>query len=179
MGSLALLMHVVRLMTGNTCPLGIFERGCAVTFLAGHRRVGAKQRKLRQIMIEIDFLDPAFLAVTLVALLAFLTLMHIILSVAGVTILGCLVLIKIARVAVHTGNFLVLAFERVLRVLIVIEFNLAPGFRRMAIMAFLTVQALVLVFKLVTRKAVRLEILVVDVLTFVAFTTAHRLMPTL
>ena len=77
----------------------ILERLTAVAIFAGYHCMQADERKSRQVMVEGDFLSPASLLVTLLAVAPQLATMRIILAVARGARHGELVTIEVSAVA--------------------------------------------------------------------------------
>lgn len=127
-----------------------------MTFLTRNGGVRAEQRKLRQIMIEVDFFDPAIRRVALVTRLSFLPFVRIVLTMTRVAVLGCFVLVHVARVAIDAFHLLMFAFERILGFFVVVEFDLRPALRRVAAVTLLTVATFVVVLELMARVTIRL-----------------------
>jgi hypothetical protein len=78
------LVFIIFLVTGIAISLGILEGGSQVAFFAFHLRVFTQQRETRQAVVETGFL-PVALVMAGLALLAFLSLVLVILLVTGVT----------------------------------------------------------------------------------------------
>ena len=127
--------------------------GCGpVTLLARYRCVKSDKWKPGQIMIEGDLLAPARFGVTRLAFFPELTLMRIVVLVAGDAGRTELVLIEIAFVAGVAFDLLVLSFEGKFG-LRMIKANRCPLFRRVAGLTFAAVAAAMRILRLVAVDA--------------------------
>ena len=114
-------------------------------------------------MVEEDFGAPARLVVTVLALLAESSLMHVVFPMAGLTGRRQLLLIDLAAMAVLTFQLRVPVLKREACVLVMVEGTLFPATRRMAALAFLPVASLVPIVGFVAGKTSRPELLFVEV----------------
>jgi len=147
---IASLMLVVFLVTGVAVERRIFEGRRRMAFLALDRFMLPEQREPRLIMVERRFL-PRALVVALFAVRAFLSLMLVVFSVAGVAV-ERRVLVPVIRMAVLAGCFCMLASQGISS-LVVVEPDVLPILLAVAIRAEFSHAAFVLVVFLVTRIA--------------------------
>lgn len=141
------LVHILLVMARDAFGLGVPELLRQMALLARHHDVSPRQRKTRAPVIEGGAL-PVIGAVTGLALLALLALVHVILAVARETCRrGVLVLlVLVAAVAFHLA---VLSLQGKSR-LVVIEAGVLPGALAVAGAAQLAQGTLVLVLLPVT-----------------------------
>ena len=143
------------LVTIGTFGRGVFIRLCPMAFLAGHQPVQADQRETRQIVIEDNPLTPAFLIVAIPAVRPQLAFMRIVLLVTGDACLLQLVAIEIAFMACVAFRLGVLTVQRKLRFLIMIETDLVPFRRLMAVLTFRAVTAAMDILQLMAGRTNR------------------------
>lgn len=155
-GSEAALVIAV-LMTGDAFGGCVLEGWCAVTLLAGHEAMQTYQRKMGQIVIEIDLLPPAGLIMTCLTLGSQLPLMRVVLCVAGGAGRRQLVAIEVALVAGTAFNLPMSAAERKLRLPVVIEMDYDPFLRAMAVIAFHAIAPAMHILQLMTVTANRAD----------------------
>lgn len=175
MWSLLTFMHIVAGMTCRTLHFCVLKRRRGVTFFTGNGGMRTEQRKLRQIVIEVDLLDPAIRRVALVTRLSFLPFVRIVLTMTRVTVFGRFVLVHIARMAIDAFYLLVLAFEWILGFFVVVKFDLRPALRRVTGVTFLPVAPFVIILEFMTRVTIRFEVFFVDVIALVALSARHLL----
>ena len=108
------------------CLRRILERLGAVAFLAGDHCMQSDQRKSRQVMIKSHLLPPARLVVASLTGAAQLTVMRVILAMAGDAGRRELVAIEVTRVAAFAGDLRMTAAKRKLGCLVVIEGDRRP-----------------------------------------------------
>lgn len=123
--------------------------GRAMTLLARHDRMASNQWKVRQVMIECDGLMPARVPMALFAAGAELTLVSVVLLVAGHAGGRQLVAIEVARVAGVAFDRGVAAAQRKLR-LVVVENHGLPQILVVTVFAFRAVTARMYVLYAVT-----------------------------
>src|SRR5215475_11818599 len=131
-----------------------------MTFLARHNGMAADQRKACEVVVEADFLPPTSLPVTSFAAATELSLMWIVLLVAGHTGRCELVAIEIARMTGVTLDLRVAATQWILGPLVVIEADTLPFGQVVARLAFGTIATPMSILHAVTRYAARGEVFV-------------------
>ena len=129
------LVRVLRTVASNTFDRRFPIGPGGVAFPARHADMQADERETREIVIEADFVTPAALPVTGLALLAHRADVDIIGGVAAVAILGQLLLLDHARVAGVTVEFLMRSAQGKLGMLLVIVVLNAPFLLAVAVRA--------------------------------------------
>lgn len=86
----------------------------------------ADQRKARQVMVETDFVTPTGFTMTAFTLFTFLSGMHIIGTMTGITFCAEVLLLRFATMTGCTAYIAVLAQQRKIGFLVMPENRLAP-----------------------------------------------------
>lgn len=131
-----------------------------MTLFTRHSGVQTDQRELGHVVIERDFLSPTRFIVAGLALRAELAFVRIVALVASDACGGELILIKVTLMAAIAFDGFVRVAQRELGVLVVIEADGFPFFRRVAGLALLPVAASVDVLQLMAINAGVRQILV-------------------
>jgi hypothetical protein len=143
-------MGVVFFVTGITICRGVLKSRREMAFLAVHLGMFSHQRKPRLVVVERRFL-PRPVIVAVLALCALLSIMFVVLLMAGVTVHRG-ILVTVLRMACFAGHVGMLSPKRILG-LVVIESNGFPGILRMALCAEFSDPAFVCIVLLVAAVA--------------------------
>ena len=142
-------MHIVTAMAVDARRTGrVLSNRVCVTSFALERFMAVKQREIGVFAMIKRKLIPTGFPVAVRALLAVSARMNVIEAVAVDARFGG-ILIALVGMACATLHFLVLAFQGVIRIAM-IKTSLGPGFRRVAIPAFVAQRAPVCIIILVT-----------------------------
>ena len=149
----ALAVLVVAVVTIRARQGGVFIGGGDVTLFTWGHGMQADKGEGRQIVVKKYFCAPRLLVVAIAAVFTFLPFVDVVELVAGVT--GGLELV-VENMSGMTGfacQLCVQAAQWELRVFAVIETQLHPAFRAVALATFLSVAASVFIIRFVARKA--------------------------
>ena len=153
-------VHIISAVAGQTLEFCVLERRGQVAFLAGHDGMHANQRKARQVMVETDFITPASFAMTCSALLAFLSGMYIIGTMARMTFPDRLLLLQVTTMTCSTAHLTVLARQWKFGLLFMIEIRLVPSPGCVTGITFPAILPAVLVIAPVTGDTLRFQLFI-------------------
>jgi hypothetical protein len=129
-----------------------------MAFFTRHDRMQPYKREFSDVVVKADLLAPAEFVVTVVALIALLSFMHVIQFMAADTIHFQLVFINVLFMACGTFYLGVFSTKLELGLTIMIEADPAPGLLGMTVLTFLAEAARMFVFVLMTGITIRLDL---------------------
>jgi len=159
--SKALLMHIILFVAVAAVASGVLEVCPEVTTFTGRNRMQTDQRETGQVVFESHVNPPAALVVTVVALLSLLPLVRVVKLMAAETVQRQLFSFSGTGMAFVAVDLVVLVAKREFG-FVVVELELFPAFGLMATFALVAISAAVQVLRLMTRNAVKFQLLIVE-----------------
>jgi hypothetical protein len=141
----AFLMHIIRLVAGETLDIGFLELAAQVAQLTGSHTVDADEWKTGNVMFKKDLLIPRLFVMAIAAVLTQVLLMHI---DRPVTVDTDCIFQGIHRGGAMTGaanQIRVLPLEGEVGIFVMIEIGLLPTLHIVALLTFLAVAPFMLV----------------------------------
>ena len=152
--SQTLLVQIVVAVTVDTEVAGITKNGRYMARFTADHGMLTDECEIAQVVIETNFVLPGNIIVTLIAAGALVTLVHIILLMAAVTVYFDFFGLGAKRMTCLAYQTFMCAFEREFSVCAVIKFDIPPTSGNMAILALFAVQLVMYIIGAMTAVTV-------------------------